>query len=171
MEDIQLPKNATILLDTNFFIDLFENRENYRPFFNSVRRNNVILVGCDLVKCEFIRTKDNEKLIGKTVLYSEIVTNDLPMDQQISNHIVPTLEQYGVDLKGVSTVDIILCCFLKRYRILYLLTANHKDFPTRILNRSNIFNIQQSKEVRTYALYNYQSDKKEIEVEDVVVPF
>jgi hypothetical protein len=165
--DILLPEYSSILLDTNFFIDLFQSRDSYTSFFDSVRKNNISLVACDLVKCEFIRTKDNEKLIDKSILFSEIVSTLLPMDKQISELIVPTLEQYGSDLKGVSTVDIILCCFIKRYKGLYLLTANHKDFPTKILERSHTFCIEQSKEIKTYALYQYTTKKLEIEAEDI----
>ncbi|KKU78493.1 MAG: hypothetical protein UY06_C0049G0004 [Candidatus Amesbacteria bacterium GW2011_GWA2_47_70] len=169
MGNIPLPKGSTILIDTNFFLDLFSHKENYKGFFDTALENEVVFVSCDFVRCEFVRTKEKSKLIDKNNLFIEIVGTPLPMDKQISELIIPTLEQYAQEIEGVELTDIILGCFLKRYQRLYLLTRNHKDFPTRIFERSHIFSIEHGRDVKTYALYQYRTKEKEVEAE--VMPF
>jgi len=172
MATIILPENGTILLDTNFFLDLFEHEKHYKQFFDVASDMKVSLVSCDLVRGEFVRTKDKDKLLAKNELFSRIVSI-LPMDKQISELLVPTLSDYGHDIEGVSIADIILACFIKRYSGLYLLTRNHKDFPTRIFDRSGVFSIEHEKDVKTYALYQYRADNKKLVVEEMPddVPF
>ena len=102
MGSIQLPEQGTILVDTNFLIDL----------------------------------------------------------------LAPTIEEYSQNIGGVGIVDLVLACFLKRYSGLYLLTRNHKDFPTRIFHRSHVFPIEHERDVKTYAFYQYKPKVKQVEIEE-----
>ena len=156
MGNIVLPTDSTLLIDTNLFIDLFEHEAIYENFLKSANTQAVTFVSCDLVRGEFVRTKDQEKFIEKNELFSKLITTILPMDVKISELLIPTMEEYGRNIEGVSIVDIVLACFIKRYKGLYLLTRNHKDFPLRIFERSCIFCIEHERDVKTYALYQYR---------------
>jgi len=118
-----------------------------------------------LVRCEFVRSKAKETTQTKALFFSKVIETVLPMGQEINELVQPTIEEYGVDSEKLDVVDIYLACFLKKYRKLYLLTRNHHHFPTRIFSRSNIFNIELAKEIRTYAFYQYLPEKTELIVE------
>jgi predicted nucleic acid-binding protein len=169
MVDFKLPKSSTILVDTNFFIDLFSHQTKYRELLSEFESKEIVLVSCDFVKCEFIRTKDKQKLEEKTKLFNETISTLLPLDIKISELLVPIMAEYSTDLDGIELTDLFLGAFIKRYPGLYLLTRNHKDFPTRIFTRSHVFSIEHDRDVKTYALYQYKKDKLEVEAE--VIPF
>jgi len=151
MENFNLLKFSNILLDTNFFIDVFGHENKYAPFFQEIKRTESTLVSIDFVRCEFIRSKTIETL--------------LPTDASIHALAQSTIEEYGVDSEGVDPVDLYLACFLKRYKSLFLLTRNHQHFPQRIFTRNHIFNVELAKEIRTYALYQYKPGRLEIEAQ------
>ena len=167
MVDFKLPKVATLLVDTNFFIDLFSHRDKYRELFYEFEKKEIVLVACDFVKCEFIRTKDKQKLEEKTKLFNETISTLLPIDIKISELLVSTMAEYSHDLDGVEMTDLFLGTFIKRYPGLYLLTRNHKDFPTRIFTRSHVFSIEHDRDVKTYALYQYKKSELKIQAEDI----
>ena len=160
--NLKLPINSTILIDSNFLIDYFSSENKYLKFLTQVKRDNCTLVSIDLVKAEFIRTKHQDILKQKAALFNQIIEAILPIDQSTINLIQPTIEEYGFDSEGVSVVDFYLACCLKRYKGLYLLTRNHKDFPVRIFSRSYLFSIELPKDIRTYALYSYKTESDEI---------
>lgn len=116
----------------------------------------------DLVKTEFIRSKTRDVVRQKADYFAHIIEAVLPIDPEISKLIQPTIEEYSKDTDGLELTDIFLACFIKRYKSLYLLTRNHKDFPTRIFTRSNIFSIEDDRDIRTYALYQYKQTASEI---------
>lgn len=166
MGSIALPENSTILLDTNFFIDLFEHESKYSDFFTTVESLDIALVSTLLVKGEFVRTKDRNKLFDKNILFSKIVSTLLKIDDQFDGLLTSIIEEYSYDIEGVNIIDLFLACFLKRYKRLYLLTRNHKDFPTKIFHRSHVFSIEHEKDVKTYALYQYMPKANKIDIEE-----
>ncbi len=169
----QLPVNSTILLDTNFFFDYFNNKDKYSDFLLESQKMDCSLVSIDLVKCEFIRTKNVDILNKKAEFFNKTISTVLPLDKEVHALIQSTIKEYGSDSEGVSPVDFYLACCLKRYKGLYLLTRNHKDFPARIFARSHIFSIEIEKDIRTYALYSYhtKTDKIIEEINPDDIPF
>ncbi len=165
MASFNLPKYASILFDTCIFIDVFGHDNKYTNFFAALNKIEATIVSINPVKCEFIRSKTKEVIQEKSHYFDKTIESILPFDKDIESLVQPTIEEYGVDSDGLDVADIYLACFLKKYRGLYLLTKNHHHFPERIFSRSNIFNIELAKEIRTYAFYQYKTNQDEVEGE------
>lgn len=167
-----LPENATILLDTNFLMDLFNREDSYREFWGESTKKSVTLATTDLVRCEFLKSRTSDVVKRKAEFMARVVDVILPFDVVVGKFIQPTLEEYGSYSDGVSPIDILLACFIKRYKNLYFLTRNHKDFPTRIFDRSFVFSVEEPRDVNTYALYQYRPATSKITASvDEEIPF
>lgn len=173
MVEFKPPRDSTLLIDTNFLIDYFSDESKYSELLLIIKREGCTLLTIDFVRCEFIRTKNAYYIKKKVDFFKKTIEGILPVDKEISDLLQPTIEQYGESSLGVSVVDFYLACFLKRYKSLYLLTRNHKDFPTSIFSRSHIFHIELEKDIRTYALYSFNTGISEIteEINPADIPF
>jgi len=154
----------TILVDTNFLFDVYNAKEKYATVLTEIQQAQINLVSTDLVRIEFIRSRDKRAVEEKAIYFSEFIDTSLPMDPEVMKLIQPTIEEYGKDIDGVSPVDITLACCIKRYHGLYLLTRNHKDFPTKIFSRDYIFSVEHNRDVKTYALYYYMPKSTSITI-------
>ena len=141
MDELTLPKNSWIVLDTNFLIDFYSKEDRFAIYFDKLRSKNNTIVTIDLVKTEFIRTKNKDVLEKKVNFFNKVVEDLLPLDQETLKLIQPTMEKYGNDMDGMEIVDIYLACVIQRYSTVYLLTKNHSDFPCRLFDRTYIFNV------------------------------
>lgn len=159
--------DSFILLDACFFLDANSQPKRFRSFTSVLREQGNSLLALDLVRTEFVRTKSKTDLEKKLTYFGEIVDTILPVDQEVQRIVIDLIEDYGRDLDGVSTVDLYLAASLKRYKGLYLLTSNHRDFPTSIFFRSNIVHFELPKTVKVYAFYQYKPKKKKIEIKEV----
>ena len=161
MGDWDLPKLGWILLDTNFLIDFYSKQELYIPVFEKLRSNDNSIVSLDFVRTEFIRSKTKEVVRAKSEFFRRVVENLLPLDSETQMLVQATIESYGLDIDGVDLTDIYLACVVQRYESVYLLSRNHKDFPSKLFLRTCIFNVELDKDIKTYALYQYrQKDNK-----------
>ncbi|TSC83513.1 MAG: hypothetical protein G01um101416_1225 [Microgenomates group bacterium Gr01-1014_16] len=149
MANLNLPKTGWVLVDTNFLIDFFSKKQFYSEFLKSASKSSISIVSIEPVRVEFIRSKNKDVVRQKSDFFIKVVEALLPLDQEVFSLVQPT--------------DIFLACAIQRYSQVYLLTRNHQDFPTKLFKRSNIFNIETEKDVKTYALYQYiQPEAKEI---------
>lgn len=155
--------NSTLLLDTNFFIDAFSKPKDFGEFIASLRTANVALVCCSIVRFEFTRSQHPDVLRKKIKYFDDLVENLLPIDRKTEGLIFEVMFEYKDAIIGVSVADVILAALLKRYRKLRLLTRNHSDFPTSVFQREEIFNIQSTRDIKTYAVYSYKPEEKMIE--------
>lgn len=155
--------NSTILLDTNFFIDAFSKPKDFGELISSLKSSNVVLVCSGIVKFEFTRSKNFDVFQKKIKYFDNLVENLLPIDRKTEELIFEVMSEYQDAIIGVSVTDVILAAFLKRYRKLRLLTRDHGDFPTSVFKREEIFNIQSTRDIKTYAVYSYKPEEKMIE--------
>lgn len=160
-------RNASILLDTSFLLDARANLVEYANFIDSLKGNGNAFLGIDLVKVEFVRSSDSSSLEMKKKYYEGLIETDLPIDIMTRDYVIELMGEYGNDLQGVSVVDLYLAACTKRYEGLFLLTANHKDFPIKVFDRKVIVNFGRNKDIRTYAFYRY----KELQTENTSIPF
>lgn len=171
MANSDWPNQSWIVLDTNFLIDFFSKQDAYIPILEKIRVDNT-LVSIEPVRCEFIRSKTKDVVKLKSAFFWTIIETLLPLDKDVYSLVQPTIEQYGADIEKVSLTDIYLACVIQRYTKVYLLTRNHQDFPTKLFIRSYIFSVEFSKDVKTYALYQYKrGESKEIATSIVNIPF
>lgn len=159
----QLPnflENGDLLVDTNFFIDSFHNPNNFAEFISTLKKGNVEIVTTSFVKYEFLKSKTIDVVRRKEIFFNELVGVVLPLDSETEKQIVGLIEEYKQYMEGVSLVDLILGAFLKRYgNKLFLLTRDHKDFPTNVFDRMHVFNIDGIRDIKTYGVYCYGCQK------------
>lgn len=163
--------SSSILLDANFLIDANSKPKLFGELIFDLKSRDVTFVAIDFVKTEFVRTKSKIDLVTKLDYFSRVVDAILPIDRSTESLIPGVIEDYGDYLTGVSSVDLYLAATLKRYRSLYLLTGNHKDFPTVIFDRFCPVNFELTNAIKTYAFYQYKSDNKKIVVASEDIPF
>lgn len=161
----QLPEylhNSTILLDTNFFIHAYANKEVYANFIKALKDADIALVSPNLVKYEFVRSKTIDVVMQKESYFHQIIDNVLPYDPSVDQLVIPTIEEYKQKMEGLPITDLIIATYLKKYRGLYLLTNDHSDFPTSVFERKHIFNIEGFGD-KIYGLYTYKPKEKTFE--------
>lgn len=156
--------DATVLLDTNFFIHSYANKNVYAGFIKDLKDISVALVSPNFVKYEFIRSKTIDVVRQKEEYFHQIVDSVLPYDKTIDELVIPTIEEYGQKMEGLPLTDLIIAVYLKKYRGLYLLTNDHSDFPTSVFERKHVFNIDDFGD-KIYGLYIYKPKTKTIEEE------
>ncbi|MCX6783499.1 MAG: hypothetical protein NT141_00285 [candidate division WWE3 bacterium] len=87
-----------------------------------------------------------------------LVSSIYPIERELEN-----LKNFTVVLqkiKGtISYTDFLMYCCLYKFPKAYLLTENHKDFTTEILERRYIVTIDTDKEIRHQAFYQISLDK------------
>lgn len=174
---IQIPsylENKNILVDTNFLIDSYSQKEEFAKFISDLKRLKVALVTIKLVKYEFVRAKTKDVIEQKEDYFRNLIDAILPDRLDIIKYnsgpdsVIELMKKYNNSLEGVSIVDLMLGVTLKRYFGLYLLTRDHQDFPTNIFTREEVFHIESTRNIRTYGLYSYKPEEKKIEEE---IPF
>jgi len=158
----QLPEylhNSTVLLDTNFFLHAYANKEVYANFIKQLKNRGIALVSPNLVKYEFVRSKTIDVVRQKESYFHQIIDSILPYDLSIDELIIPTIEEYKQKMEGLPLTDLIIATYLKKYRGLYLLTNDHSDFPTSVFDRKYIFNLEEFGD-KIYGLYIYKPKTK-----------
>lgn len=158
----QLPEylhNSTVLLDTNFFLHAYANKEVYANFIKQLKDRGIALVSPNLVKYEFVRSKTIDVVRQKESYFHQIIDSILPYDLSIDELIIPTIEEYKQKMEGLPLTDLIIATYLKKYRGLYLLTNDHSDFPTSVFDRKYIFNLEEFGD-KIYGLYIYKPKTK-----------
>jgi len=58
---LEIIKDKSLLLDTNFFIDAFLNPTEFGKFMNQLRENRIILLTLDVVRMEFLKGAPNDQ--------------------------------------------------------------------------------------------------------------
>lgn len=150
----------TFLVDTNFFIDSFSDRVLFRDFIVSLKNAEIVLVSISFVCLEFVRSKTIDVVKRKNDHYSEIVEFELPYDKKLEVLAMEMIKEYKQYMEGLPLTDLIIAAYLKRYSKLYLLTRDHRDFPTTVFDRLHIFPIQSIRDVKTYGVYAYRPQEK-----------
>lgn len=161
-------RNKTVLLDTNIIIEFARNPLCFKGFFDELVDKEVIPAVDDSVKCEFLRksntlAKLNEK---KEFLNSLLGTDERRTELPVSNEIF--LEATGLsnlfnflnDKNNSAMADCLLAAQLKKYKgNLYLATMNNRDFPLKIFDRVDIYNIEIKDEIRNVGIYKFSEAK------------
>ena len=137
---------------------------NYREQFSEVlyklRKENCAFLTIPSVAFEFQRTDSIEGLNKRTDFL-----NTYTKIYQIERHIHEFDEVITVlqKIKGkISYSDFLLYCCLYKFAGSMLLTENHKDFTTNILDRVTIFTIDnEGPNLRTTGLYCLNKTKYE----------
>lgn len=155
-----LLKNKTLLLDTNALIDAYRLSTEFVALLDEF-----VTLGCDLtatrsVIIEFLgSTTDAQIIKGKAelieMIFGKKLTSNtfyLPLD-----HKMPELETFLIfsrQVKNFSAIDFEIYRTMQKYRShLLLVTRNHKDFSTKLVERISFITLLGTAEIHTYGVY------------------
>ncbi|MCL4400095.1 hypothetical protein M1506_02335 [Patescibacteria group bacterium] len=166
---VALIKSRHILLDTNVFIKAFDHFDAFRPLFEFLEENNCQVVDFPLIQFEFTRNTflpDHRE--QRELFLKKIATASLPLHKDLIKDALEIARIYahqGVQRGQISLVDCCIAAYLMKYeKNLFLLTMNHKDFPTLLFNRVSIFPVDEKTTDDVFAPAFYQFDVKKLTV-------
>lgn len=159
-------KHTWLLLDTDVFIDASIFAEEFNYIFTKLKDSDCTLTTISSVVVEFLRGAKSITDMSNKRAYLESIATILPTgemagDKGAMDLIEPQfLVAYGKSGKSVSYTDYLLAKTIKNYgERMYLITGNHQDFPTSIFDRKHIISIGHEFEVKTYGIFQFNKDK------------
>ncbi len=158
MEDLEFLTNGSILIDTCFLIDSGLWSGRFASFIEILNEKKVAKLSISLVRSEFVMATSKTSYDQKLRYFETLIDGLLPIDSSVELLTNDLIAEYSQDIKGVSPVDLYLGGMIKRYKLLYLLTKNHSDFPERLFTRKALINFELPKAIWTYALYQYKEE-------------
>jgi len=146
-----------ILLDTNVFIDAFNNPEKFAKFFNELKDNHSTIVTIKPVLHEFFKGAQDDKKLKEKILYAEEITDTiLPFSEDIYKNVDTLIKKYREKGKSLSTVDLMLGAYLMKYgENIFLLTKDTTDFSNKIFEFVSHVHLVHDKGVHILGLYCY----------------
>jgi len=144
---------CTLILVTNYL-------EEFSPVLRSLKNQGKELVTIPSVEFEFSRT-DNIQVYNTRAQFLKDYVSIYPIEKHLeglSNALTLTVQKLA---PNASYSDFLLYYCLSKFRSAHLLTENHKDFKTAILDRESIFTIDTDKDIRNTALYRFSFTKYE----------
>lgn len=152
-------RDKTILLDTNALIDAYRLPAEFYDLLQ-----DFIKLGCDIVTTrtiaiEFLGKTTEEEALAKKVAFLEMLLGNhlvdafyLPIDRGFPDKTDFLAFSRSANKFGNADFEIYLT--LKKYkRHLLLITRNHKDFPTKLVNRVSFITLLGTAEIHTYGVY------------------
>ncbi|NBV76959.1 PIN domain-containing protein [bacterium] len=168
---LQLPKNSSILIDTNVLIDSAESVK-FISLYEQMREASIGLVLSEVVKLEFVRgTNNHQKALD--FLESIFKTSDggmtLPLDSEVYKRAyeIEKIYRYQGGNKKSGFADLLFAAQVARYSIpkrltnqSVLATENHKDFLPTLFDLLQIINIRvESGSIKTVGFYIFNTDR------------
>jgi hypothetical protein len=155
---VEQPLGSFVFFDTNSLIAAINHLVDFQPILDDFVAKKFSFVTIPAVAFEFSRTdsiKGYNERVGFLKKYVSVYPIEKFMDK--IQDIIPVMQKIHGTL---SYPDFLLYCCLYRFPHSYLLTENHKDFLTSILDRTGILTIEEySKEIRNIALYSFNYEK------------
>lgn len=155
-----LLSNKFLFLDTTFFFDAYPNPTLFVNLLRILKASQTEVVTIPLVRLEFLKGSDLIRDFElKNKFINEIVDAVIPVDPQVIKDLEQVSIVYRKDSSHLSVTDAMLAAFLKRYNPSFLLTRNHKDFPTSLFDRKILIPIEYEKEVQVHGVYQLNVGK------------
>ena len=153
-------KNSYLLLDTCVFYDAYKYGEVFTTFFDSLKKERCVLLTIFPVVVEFSRNSDTIKEYkSRREFIKTIVGVVLPIERTLIKDVEELVLAYRNHGKHTSLTDFFLAGTLKRYRGLFLMTRNNKDFPIEIFDRRGIICNDAGQEPQFYGIYKFSEEK------------
>lgn len=153
----------TLLLDMNALLDAFRLPAEFYDLVNELAE-----LGCDLVTTRSIAieflggTTDAAALTKKQEFLEVTFSKSLSYVYLPLEHTMPTTDEFLLFSRNAnkfSLADFELYCTLKKYRQhIALITRNHKDFSTKIMDRLSFITLLGAAEIHTYGVYAYRTE-------------
>jgi len=153
-------KNSYLFLDTNVFIGALLSELPIYEFLKNLSSHGCSFLSIQSVLFEFTRgggTIENFHKRAKFII-EDLKTTIYPIEKELGNleDLIVVLQKIKAD---ASYTDFLLTACLYKFPNAFLLTENHKDFPTEILDRKHLITVDTDKEIRNYAVYQFSLEK------------
>lgn len=156
-----------LFLDTNALI-LAVSDDNFLEFLYNLKSDGCALLTIPSVYYEFVSSADTfNKYNLRVGLFTKMGIGVYPIEKNMDSFrdfVYILRKQTDIDY-----ADALLCCCLYQFKPAYVLTENHKHFPTQILDREEIITIDGGKDqIRNMALYKLNVEKYNKAAESLV---
>lgn len=153
-------ENSLLFLDTSSLIAVTTYENLFSNFLTEIGKVNCEMVTIPSVLFEFSRTESID-IYNKRMKFIENYVNVYPIERHYDQYeeLIPILHR----IRGrISYTDFLLYCCLYQFSKSFLLTENHTDFSTTILNRLLIITLDKDdQEIRNSAVYALSKEKFE----------
>ncbi len=157
--------NKYLLLDTTVFINASKS-DPFLDLLTSISEGGCALITIPSVVYEFSRNADtikgyNERLDfikGLNVTVLNRVEEILEQEQVFK---IAYAKSFSKKDKGPSYTDALLCTVAYKYRKnkMLIMTANHKDMPKSMFDRTELITIDIAGDLRNEAIYQLSTSK------------
>ena len=151
-----------ILLDTGIFSRSFDHFDSFRPLFQLLNETNCQATYFPLIKFELLRDVFiNDNRIKRQMFVEEVTRVNLPIPPNLFDRAISFANEYTEhQVKSASLVDCCIAAYLEKYADnLFLITLNHKDFPTFLFDRIFVLPIDTDKDVFPLGFYAFNKEK------------
>ncbi len=149
-----------LFIDNCSLILISSYQKEFSNILSSLKDQGKVLVTIPSIAFEFSRT-DNIQVYNTRRKFLEDYVSIYPIEKHLkglSNALTITVQKIA---GNASYSDFLLYYCLYHFREAHLLTENHKDFKTAILDRETVITIDTDKDIRNTALYSFSSTKYE----------
>ena len=143
-----------LFIDTTSLIAIITHEELFSEFLEVMEQAGRALVTIPSVAFEFTRT-DSIKSYNTRVQFIKNRVSVYPIEKHIEAYrqLIPVLQRI---CKSMSYSDFLLYCCLNHFHNSRLITENHKDFLTSILNREALITIDDGgPTIRSTGIYSF----------------
>jgi len=153
-------RSKYVLLDTNFLIDASMFRQEVGNLIDQLNSLGCSLLTTRSVILEALGGTNNENDLDDKLAYLEIVfgrpfneLERLPIERRLPDKA--ELLSFSRQCNKFATTDFELFLMLEKYKSsgILLISRNHKDFTSKICNRTGFITLLGNKEIRTYGIY------------------
>lgn len=153
-------KNSNLFLDTNVFIGALFPGSPISELLKKLSHNECAFLSIQSVLFEFTRGGNTIETFDKRLKFitEDLKTTIYPIEKELDKleDLIIVLQRIKAD---ASYTDFLLTACLYKFPEAFLLTENHKDFPTEILDRKYLITIDTDKDIRNYAVYQFSLEK------------
>lgn len=154
-----------ILFDTCVIIRAFEDFSSFKKILEFLEQEHCVPVIFSFIEFEFIRgAYDIEHRKKRKEFLELLAPTTIPLDEkQIMADAIAIANTYAArKIHSPSIVDCAIAAYLKKYHgSLFFVTLNHKDFPTFLFDRVQVYPVDTEKDVFSLGFYRYNITKGE----------
>ena len=155
-------ENKYILFDSGVITKACDHFDSFEDFFVLINKLRCVSTYFPFVEFEFLRgahmpehKKERKKFLAAFAFAK------MPLHPQLVDDALKIANSYSArKLTSPSLVDCCIAAYLKHYASnLFLVTLNHKDFPTFLFNRFFIYPIDTEQDVLPLGFYQFDIEK------------
>lgn len=175
-------ENKNLFLDTTSLVASISFEKEFSELFGKLNQGGCEFLTIPSVLFEFTRGSSSLSQFNNRseFIYKTLGITVYPIEKHLDNFedLIVVLQRIS---GRISYSDFLLCACLYKFREAYLITENHRDFPTSILDRKHIITIDAGgDQIRNTAIYQFSITKfnkaaksilKGKEIKENVIPF